>query len=96
MVGTLDRPSNPARAATLIGGLRQVPDALVERLVALESSGRSPDDDGQYQGGCSICFDPYLSDPTEASIPPPSDAVVVAMPCNHVYHRRCLKPWFET
>jgi len=35
---------------------------------------------------CSICFDPFCSGNADNC---------VGLPCNHKYHKNCIKPWLE-
>lgn len=95
---SVERTRNPARARVLLNGFPPVPSDLVERLEALEKSGqaeRDSEEDIIGGGGCSICYEPYTHSDHDVGSQEDDDTAVLALPCCHVFHRRCLRPWFE-
>lgn len=95
----MERTPNPARARVLLNGFQPVPRDLIERVEALEKSGqaeRDSEEDIFGRGGCSICYEPYTHPDHDVGPPEDADTAVLALPCCHLFHRRCLRPWFET
>jgi hypothetical protein len=93
-----ERPADPLRARQLFNGLPIVGISLLNRLEAIElaeKSARGGANSTVAVGGgrCSVCFEPYIDAPDVAS--DDGDLSVVSLPCRHLFHRRCLKPWFE-
>ncbi|CAK9786742.1 hypothetical protein CC85DRAFT_289483 [Cutaneotrichosporon oleaginosum] len=76
-------PPDPAKAAELLNSLPTVGRALLKRVdKVVAAEGRR--DDGDASGWqCGICLEGIDLGET-----------VKALPCNHLFHETCLKPWF--
>lgn len=95
-----ERPADPLRARQLLNGLPVICISLLNRLEAIElseKSARGAANNSVAVGDrcCSVCFEPYINAPDAASGAVDGDQSVVSLPCRHLFHKRCLQPWFE-
>jgi hypothetical protein len=101
LAALFERPADPHRARQLVNGLPIVGVSLLSRLEALELAERDArgevNDNIAIGDGrcCSVCFEPYIDTPEVILSMGDNDLAVISLPCRHLFHRRCLRPWFE-
>lgn len=83
------RPHGPhhgkTRAQKFVDALEVLDEDLLDRFCAVAGGG------GEQGAGCSICIEELT-----VVAGGEENTKVVALPCVHVFHARCLLPWFET
>lgn len=101
---------DPDRADKLLNGLEEVPLGLVRRLDKVGGIGSTGNDLSGGDSGCAVCWEPLLDssesvddedDAVKAKQKGKEGEVkieqrrIVALPCAHVFHAECLRPWFS-
>ena len=83
-----DAQPDPAKAAELLKSLPDINRGLLKRVDRIVAAEENESDEDERGWKCGICLEGMQEED--------GDIDIKGLPCNHLFHAKCLEPWFAT